>query len=82
MLANPDSENRYNFATDLAFCGQKEMALRLLKSSIEGRYCAYQGMLKDPMLKSLRASPEFNQLLTAAKKCQDEFLKERAHLSH
>ncbi|HXY09833.1 MAG TPA: protein kinase [Terriglobales bacterium] len=82
MLSNPDSENRYNFATDLGFCGQKEAALRLLKSSIEGRYCAYEAMQKDPLLVSLRAMPEFNQLLVVAKKCQDDFLAERANLSH
>jgi len=82
MLSNPDAENRYNFATDLAFCGQKEAALRLLKSAIEGRYCSYQGMQKDPLFASLRGTPEFNQLLAVAKKCQDDFLAETGRVAH
>jgi len=79
---NPDPENRYLFATDVAFCGQKDLALRLLKSAIDGKYCAYQALQKDPMLASLRSTPEFAQLLSAAKQCQDSFLAERARLPH
>ena len=74
MMSNPDPENRYNFATDLAFCGQKEAALRLLKSAVEGRYCIYEGMQRDPMLASLRGTPEFEQIEAVAKKCQDDLL--------
>jgi serine/threonine protein kinase len=81
MLANPDPENRYNSATDLAFCGQKEASLRLLRSAIEGRYCSYQGMQKDPLFSSLRSTSEFNQLLAASKKCQDDFLAERDRIA-
>jgi len=51
--------------------------LRLLKSSIAGNYCIYVALQKDPMLASLRSSPEYPQLLAAAKKCQDNFLAER-----
>jgi hypothetical protein len=82
MLSNPDPENRYNFATDLAFCGQKEAALRMLKSAIDGHYCIYQALEKDPLLVSLRGTPEYGQLLAAAKKCRDDFIAERAQASH
>ena len=82
MLSNPDAENRYLSGTELAFCGQKDAAVRLLKSAIDGRYCSYQALQKDPLLASLRGTPEYEQLLTAAKKCQDDFLAERARLSH
>ena len=80
MAANPDSENRYLFATSMAYCGGKEAALRLLKSSIAGHYCAYTALQKDPLLASLRGTPEFAQLLSEAKQCQDSFLAERARL--
>ena len=80
--ANPDPENRYLIATDLAYCGEKDAALQLLKSAIDGKYCAYVAMQKDPMLASLRGTPEFTQLLSAAKQCQDNFLAERAQLPH
>jgi TolB-like protein len=80
MAGNPDPENRYLFATSMAYCGEKEMALRLLKSTIAGRYCAYTALQKDPLLASLRGTPEFAQLLATAKQCQDGFLAERAQL--
>jgi len=82
LQSNPDAENRYLFAGDMAFCGEKTAALKLLKTAIDGRYCAYQGMQKDPMLAPLRGTPEFTQLLTAAKNCQDSFLAEQTQLSH
>jgi hypothetical protein len=39
-------------------------------------------MQKDPIFGSLRGAPEFTQLLSSAKQCQDGFLAERAQLSH
>jgi hypothetical protein len=82
MEGNPDPENRYLFASDMAFCGEKAAALRLLKTAIDARYCAYQAIQKNPMFASLRGTPEFTQLLSSAKQCQDTFLAERAQLSH
>ena len=77
MMAIPDPEVRYIFAGDMAVCGVNDVALRLLKSAIEGKYCAYEALEKDPLLASLRSSPEFPQLLSEAKQCQDKFLAER-----
>jgi serine/threonine protein kinase/tetratricopeptide (TPR) repeat protein len=82
ILSNPDPEDRYLSATDMAFCGEKEVALRLLKSSIEGRYCAYQALQQDPLIAPLRSTPEYTQLLSAAKHCQDTFLAERSQAAH
>ncbi len=82
LLGNPDPENRYLYASDMAFCGQRDLAVQLLKSSIEGRYCSYQALQKDPLLGSLRGTPEYGSLLSAAKKCQEDFLAERAQVSH
>ncbi|OLE71928.1 MAG: hypothetical protein AUI36_01805 [Cyanobacteria bacterium 13_1_40CM_2_61_4] len=76
-LADPDSENRYYMATLMAMCGQRDIALRVLKSSIEHKYCAYSALQTDPALVKLRQTPEFPQLLSAAKDCQDRFLAER-----
>jgi hypothetical protein len=75
--ANPDPENKYLVGSDMAFCRVNDVALRLLKASIEGKYCAYEALQKDPMLVPLRSSPEFSQMLAAAKQCQDNFLAER-----
>jgi len=79
---NPDPENRYLFATDMAFCGEKDAALRLLRSAIASKYCAYTALQKDPLLAPLRGAPEFTQLLSAAKQCQDNFLAERTKGPH
>jgi hypothetical protein len=66
----------------LAFCGQEDTAVRLLKSAIDGNYCAYVALEKDPLLAPLRNTPVFSQLLSAAKQCQDTFLAGRTQVSH
>jgi eukaryotic-like serine/threonine-protein kinase len=81
VLANPDAENRYLSSTTFAFCGQKDIALRLLKSSVAGNYCAYTAMQNDPIPATLRSTPEFNEILSAAKKCQSDFLAHRSQPS-
>ena len=45
------------------------MALRALKATISGNYCAYEALQKDSALASLRNTPEYPQLLAAAKQC-------------
>jgi serine/threonine protein kinase len=79
VLANPDREVRYWFAPDFVLCGHPDLALSLLKSAIvTGHYCAYDGLRNDSVFASLRGRPEFNQLLSAAKQCQDDFLAQRS----
>ena len=41
-LADPDAEVRFIIASDLSFCGQKQLALRMLKSSIDGTIRLYR----------------------------------------
>ena len=78
IFANPDPENRTLIAATFAFCGQKDIALRLIKSGVEGHYCAYAALQIDPMLAKLRDTPEFAELLSATKKCQSDFLAQRS----
>jgi hypothetical protein len=61
----------------MAMCGQRDIALRLLKNSIEHKYCAYSALQSDPAPAKLRQTPEFPQLLSAARDCQKKFLAER-----
>jgi len=82
VLADPDPEVSYWVADDLAFCGQRDLALRLLKNSVAGHYCAYQGLQTEPLFAKLRSSPEFAQLLSAAKQCRDDFLAQRSQAAH
>jgi eukaryotic-like serine/threonine-protein kinase len=78
---NPDSENRFLFASDLAFCGDEEVALHMLKGAIEGNYCAYTALQEYPMLVSVRTTPEYRELLSAAKQCRDNFLAQKDQFS-
>jgi serine/threonine protein kinase/TolB-like protein/Flp pilus assembly protein TadD len=81
-LANPDAENRYWFGNAFAFCGQKDMAMRLVKSSISGHYCPYTDMQSSNLFATLRESPDFNQLLAEAKQCRDNFASETGRPAH
>jgi hypothetical protein len=81
-LAKTDVEPRYFMGALLSYCGQKDAALRLLKSAIEHDYCAYKALQADPLLVKLRGTPEFSQLLSAAKQCQNRFLAQRDQNPH
>jgi serine/threonine protein kinase len=74
-MMEPDPEAWYHVGALLAYCGEKEPALRLLKAAVQQNYCAYSPLLEDPLLKDLRKDTAFNQVLTAGSVCQ-EALKE------
>jgi serine/threonine protein kinase len=78
IFANPDPENRFMIASSFAFCGQKDIALHLMKSGVEGHYCGYTSLQVDPILAKLRGTPEFDELLSEARKCQSDFLAQRS----
>jgi eukaryotic-like serine/threonine-protein kinase len=75
VMTEADPEAWYHVGALLAYCGQKDAALRLLKASVQQNYCAYSALLEDPLLKGLRKETAFNEVLTAASTCQ-ETLKE------
>jgi len=78
VFADPDAEVHYVVASDVLFCGQKELALRMIKTSIEGHYCPYEGLRNDSIWANLRGEPGFAELLAGAKKCQEDFLAQRS----
>jgi TolB-like protein len=82
MIGNPDPENVYLFAASMTYCGEKDAAVRMLKSAIAHKYCAYEALRKDPLLAPLRNLPEWPELLTAAKQCHESFLAERSQPQH
>jgi eukaryotic-like serine/threonine-protein kinase len=77
-----DPEARYINAGAFAFCGQKDVAVRLIKGAIAGHYCAFNDLQANAMLSNLRGTPEFAGLLAAAKQCRDNFLAERSQAAH
>jgi hypothetical protein len=78
ITTDPDPEVQYVVASDLLFCGQKEIAIKMLQSAVAGHYCAYEGLQNDSAWAKLRGTAEFNVLLSSAKKCQDDFMAQRS----
>ncbi len=76
LLADPDPENQYFFGAFMTFCGEKEIGVRLLKTSIQKGYCSTSALQSDPFLAKLRGTPEFDHLVSAANACQDKFRAE------
>lgn len=70
VLAEPDPEIWYQQGAILAFCGKKDMALKVISRAIDQNYCAYSALQADPLLADLRSVLEFDKLLTAADDCQ------------
>ena len=69
LLGLRDPELKYQHATILSYCGQRELAVQLLRSSIAQNYCATDALDKDPLLKNVRSDPDFGVLRDAAKAC-------------
>jgi serine/threonine protein kinase/TolB-like protein len=74
VAAGEDSETSYQQGAELAIAGKKDAALHLLRMAIEQNYCAYSALENDPALDKVRATPEFAELLKAARFCQEPLL--------
>jgi serine/threonine protein kinase/tetratricopeptide (TPR) repeat protein len=74
IIAEPDPEPWYTQGAILAYCGKKNIALRLIGKAIEHNYCATSALKADPLLVNLRAAAEFSHLLAASQRCQNNIL--------
>ena len=72
-----DPEPKFSQAAVFNSCLGNAFTARLMKSAIEGGFCAYDFLRLDPLLTSFRKAPEYPAVLTEAKECQDRFLAER-----
>ncbi|HZC21990.1 MAG TPA: hypothetical protein VE866_01535, partial [Candidatus Binatia bacterium] len=77
VMLEPDAEAWYHLGALMAYCGQNEPALRLLKAAVQQNYCAYTALLDDPLLKNLRKETAFDEVLTASSNCQRVFKEGR-----
>jgi hypothetical protein len=75
LTAGPDPEPAYMQGSVLAFVGKKDAAVHMIRLAIEQNYCAYSNLENDPLLDTLRATPEFASLLKAARYCQEPILE-------
>ena len=72
-----DSEGNYWLAAHLAYCGQTEATLNMLRLAIKGNCCSYPAIDSDPLFADIRSKPEFAEIRSAAINCQKKFLAER-----
>ena len=71
---NEDPERFYAQGAVLAFAGKKDAAVHMIRTAIEQNYCAYLDLENDPLLENLRSTPDFADLLRAARFCQQPLL--------
>jgi DNA-binding winged helix-turn-helix (wHTH) protein/TolB-like protein len=75
--ADDDPEVDYLFAGHLAYCGQTEAALRMLKTAIDHNYCSFPAMDIDPFFNQLRTNPQFRKVRSAGIACHNDFASNR-----
>ncbi|HEV2233280.1 MAG TPA: protein kinase [Terriglobia bacterium] len=73
VMANRDSEPKYLEAAVLAYCGQRDIALRLLRRAVDQNYCGYPAMDNDPLFANIRNTTEFAAIRSAGIECQKKF---------
>jgi len=72
-----DAEEVYRNAEILSLCGQTDLALMQLRRAIQGNYCSYPAIDKDPLFESIRHYSQFAELRQASIQCQQNFLAHR-----
>ena len=77
IFAYRDPEPRFGQAELFNSCLGNAFTASLIKSAIDGGFCAYEPLQSDPLLTAFRKAPEYPALLAQAKQCQDRFLAER-----
>ena len=77
MLARRDSEQKFGNAGWIAYAGEREGALQLVRRAVEESYCGALDAEKDPLYANLRGSPGFPQLMNQARQCREKFQEHR-----
>jgi hypothetical protein len=72
-----DPKMHYFNAAVLSFCGQSDATLRQLRETIQGNYCSYPAMDKDPLFDLIGQRPQFTELRQTGIQCQQSFLAHR-----
>ena len=70
-----DPEARYAVAPMLSYCGYPEAALTFLQQAVDGNFCAYPALDRDPVWAGLRNDPQFQRIRDDAIACHQQFLR-------
>ena len=74
-MARRDPEQKFTDAGWVAYVGQREGAMQLLRKAVEQNYCGALAAETMPLFANLRGSPEFTQLMNQARQCRDKFVE-------
>ena len=78
LRPDDDPEVTYLFAGHLAYCGQTQASVRMLKAAVDGHYCSYPAIDVDPFFDSIRSSAAFEEVRESAISCRSQFDKMRS----
>lgn len=70
-----DPEARYAVAPMLSYCGYTDAALTFLQQAVDGKFCAYPALDRDPVWADLRDNPQFQRIRDDAIACHQQFLQ-------
>ena len=69
-----DPEHHHWLGSLMAYCGEHESALGLLRLGVERGYCSYPAIDTDPLLEPLRGSAELAEVRAAGIACRERFV--------
>jgi eukaryotic-like serine/threonine-protein kinase len=72
LMTVHNSALKYYEGAVLAACGEKQISYEFLREAVDGRYCAHEALLDDPLLASVRGDPEFQEIVKAAAACEEK----------
>jgi serine/threonine protein kinase/TolB-like protein len=75
-MIDPDPEPAFVISPAFVLCGRNDLALQMLRKAVNSGVCAYTGLQKDPALAPLRGTPEWDDIVSNAKKCRDNFVEQ------
>lgn len=76
-----DPEPGYWIGALLAHCGRRSEGLALLEHAVDGNYCSYPAIDRDPVWEGLRDDPELERIRGRARACRERFLEATGPLS-
>ncbi len=81
VMASRDPEPKFLIGAYFCYCGHRAIALRVLRSCVEGNFLAYEAMDRNPLLKDVLADPSYLATRALAVERQKPLLALRPQLN-